>query len=562
MSFDSLGLQATLLQAVQDSGYTTPTPIQTRAIPAILSGSDVMAAAQTGTGKTAGFTLPLLQLLSAKPGTTSNQVRALVLTPTRELAAQIQESIETYGKHEKLRSVVVFGGVNINPQQLALRKGADILVATPGRLLDLYQQNAVKFNALEILVLDEADRMLDMGFIRDIRKILALLPKQRQNLLFSATFSDEIRTLAKTLCHTPVEIDVAPRNSTVDAISQSIYRAEKDQKLPLLAKLLLDTKDQVLVFSRTKHGANNLVKKLSHYGVNSAAIHGNKSQAQRTKALAGFKDNTTQVLIATDIAARGLDIEQLSMVINYELPQVPEDYVHRIGRTGRAGATGLAVSLVSNEENVQLRAIERLIKRKIDVAVIDPASLPTPPVRAEGSTDNDDERPERPARRAQAPRRGQGQGQGQGQRRRSTGDAKPAFGAQQPRAARSNNNAQPGVMSSSSSSTDGFMSNQGQGNGGGKSGGRSSSRGSKPQGRSNPNRAGGAPGNGNSVSAGNRPPRANQQPQAPKGEVNGNRMDATQPQYARVAEIQASVPGRNSQKKGFWGKMRTSITGR
>ena len=549
MSFDSLGLQASLLQAVQDSGYTTPTPIQLRAIPAILSGSDVMAAAQTGTGKTAGFTLPLLQLLSTKPGTTSNQVRALVLTPTRELAAQIQESIETYGKHENLRSTVVFGGVNINPQQMALRKGADILVATPGRLLDLYQQNAVKFNALEILVLDEADRMLDMGFIRDIRKILALLPKQRQNLLFSATFSDEIRTLAKTLCHSPVEIDVAPRNSTVDAITQKIYRAEKDQKLQLLAKLLLDTKEQVLVFSRTKHGANNLVKKLSHYGVNSAAIHGNKSQAQRTKALAGFKDNSIQVLIATDIAARGLDIEQLSMVINYELPQVAEDYVHRIGRTGRAGASGLAVSLVSNEENGQLRSIERLIKRKIELATMDPASLPTPPVRAEGSVDDSDERPERPARRGQSPRRGQGQGQGQNQRRRPASGAKPANAEPKPRAQRSSQPAQPGVMMSSSAGNTAGITAHG-------------ARPGKPRGRNNPNRAGSNPGNGNgNTASSNRPPRANQG-QAPKGEVNGNRLDATQPQYARVAEIQASVPSRNSQKKGFWGKMRTSITGR
>ncbi|HEY0963650.1 MAG TPA: DEAD/DEAH box helicase [Pseudomonadales bacterium] len=406
MSFNELGLQETLLQAVNDSGYTSPTPIQSRAIPAILTGKDVMAAAQTGTGKTAGFTLPLLQRLSGKPPVGSNQVRALILTPTRELAAQIQESIETYGKHEKLRSVVIFGGVNINPQQMALRKGCDILVATPGRLLDLHQQNAVKFNAIEVLVLDEADRMLDMGFIRDIRKILALLPKQRQNLMFSATFSDEIRELARTICHEPVEIDVAPRNSTVDAITQRLYHANKDMKLPLLAKLLLDTPEQVLVFNRTKHGANNLVKKLAQYGVNGAAIHGNKSQAQRTKALADFKSGKIQVLVATDIAARGLDIEQLAMVVNYELPQVPEDYVHRIGRTGRAGATGLAISLVADDENGQLRAIERLIKRRIEKLEFDRATLPE---RKAGSVEiADDDRERQPRNNG---RQGQRNGQ-------------------------------------------------------------------------------------------------------------------------------------------------------
>ncbi len=376
MSFNNLGLSPTLLQAVLDTGYTTPTPIQAQAIPAILTGQDVMGAAQTGTGKTAGFTLPLLQLLGGKPPAKANHTRALVLTPTRELAAQIQDSIETYGKHENLKSVVVFGGVNINPQQMALRKGCDILVATPGRLLDLYQQNAVRFQDLEVLVLDEADRMLDMGFIRDIRKILALLPKKRQNLMFSATFSDEIRTLAKTICHNPVEIDVAPRNSTVELIAQQYYSVSKDKKIPLLGKLLQDTKEQVLVFSRTKHGANALVKKLAGYDVDASAIHGNKSQSQRTKALADFKANKVQVLVATDIAARGIDIDLLAMVINFDMPQVPEDYVHRIGRTGRAGATGLAVSLVTDEDASQLRAVERLIKRKIPRQDFNPAELP------------------------------------------------------------------------------------------------------------------------------------------------------------------------------------------
>ncbi|MEY4640204.1 MAG: hypothetical protein RLZZ227_198 [Pseudomonadota bacterium] len=421
MSFNDLGLKESLLKAVEESGYTTPTPIQIKAVPAILTGKDVMAAAQTGTGKTAGFTLPLLQLLGGKEPVAGNHVRALIMTPTRELAAQIQESIETYGKHEKLRSVVVFGGVNINPQMLALRKGCDILVATPGRLLDLHQQNAVKFGAIEVLVLDEADRMLDMGFIRDIRKVLALLPKKRQNLMFSATFSDEIRELAKTICNQPLEIDVAPRNSTVELITQRMYQANKDLKLPLLAKLLLDTPDQVLVFSRTKHGANNLVKKLAQYGVNGAAIHGNKSQSQRTKALADFKGGKVQVLVATDIAARGLDIEQLAMVVNYELPQVPEDYVHRIGRTGRAGATGIAISLVADDETGQLRAIERLIKRKIERLEIDRATLPE---RKEGSVAiDDDARGERQPRGARSSNRPAGQPRGQ--RQGGRGDSQP-----------------------------------------------------------------------------------------------------------------------------------------
>jgi ATP-dependent RNA helicase RhlE len=404
MTFASLGLKETLLQAVTESGYTIPTPIQVQSVPAILAGKDVMAAAQTGTGKTAGFTLPILQLLAGKEPVKSNHTRTLILTPTRELAAQILESIQTYGKHEKLRAVVVFGGVNINPQLQALRKGCDILVATPGRLLDLYQQNAIKFNEVEILVLDEADRMLDMGFIRDIRKVLALLPKQRQNLMFSATFSDDIRTLAKTICNKPVEIDVAPRNSTVELITQKLYMANKDIKLPLLGKLISDTKDQVLVFARTKHGANNLAKKLAQYGVQALAIHGNKSQAQRTKALADFKNNQVQVLVATDIAARGLDIDQLAMVVNFDLPQVAEDYVHRIGRTGRAGASGVAVSLVADEETGQLRAIERLIQRKIERVDYDRSALP---IRAGGA--DIIEQPTQGQRREQGPRREQGQ---------------------------------------------------------------------------------------------------------------------------------------------------------
>jgi ATP-dependent RNA helicase RhlE len=362
MTFNTLGLSDTLLQAVKQTGYTAPTPIQERAIPEILAGRDVMAAAQTGTGKTAGFTLPLLQLISGRPNRTRNSFRALILTPTRELAAQIEDSIQTYGAQENLRYGVVFGGVNINPQKKTLNRGLDILVATPGRLLDLYQQKCIDFRDVEVLILDEADRMLDMGFIRDIKKIMALLPKQRQNLMFSATFSDEIRVLAKTICNKPVEIDVAPRNSTVEAISQKMYYVDKANKPNLLIEMMLASNDQTLVFSRTKHGANNLAKKLIKENIKAAAIHGNKSQAQRTKALHDFKQGGVQVLVATDIAARGIDIEQLARVINFDLPHVPEDYVHRIGRTGRAGATGLAISLVSGEESKQLRDIERLIK--------------------------------------------------------------------------------------------------------------------------------------------------------------------------------------------------------
>ncbi len=366
MKFETLGLTDSLLRAVRVSGYTTPTPIQSKAVPAILDGRDVMAAAQTGTGKTAGFTLPLLQLLGTGQATQPGRPRALVLTPTRELAAQVLESIQTYGNNEKLHAGVVFGGVNINPQLRLLKRGVDILVATPGRLLDLYQQKAVKFDAIEILVLDEADRMLDMGFIHDIRRILGMLPAQRQNLMFSATFSPEIRKLAKTICRNPIEIDVAPRNSTVEAISQELYRVEKQDKAALLSRLLGSSAEQTLVFSRTKHGANKLVKHLRKDNISAEAIHGNKSQAQRTRALGDFKSNRVQVLVATDIAARGIDIDQLSTVINFDLPHVPEDYVHRIGRTGRAGASGQAISLVSSEETRQLRAIERLIKQTIN----------------------------------------------------------------------------------------------------------------------------------------------------------------------------------------------------
>ncbi|MDH5182732.1 MAG: DEAD/DEAH box helicase [Gammaproteobacteria bacterium] len=372
MSFTSLGLSDAILRAIEEKGYKTPSPIQSKAIPAILDGKDVMAAAQTGTGKTAGFTLPMLEILSRSESVKSNSVRALVLTPTRELAAQVAESVEHYGKFLPLRSAVVFGGVKINPQMMKLRRGVDILVATPGRLMDLYSQNAVKFSQLEILVLDEADRMLDMGFIRDIRKILALLPPRRQTLMFSATFSDEIRALTKGLLNQPVEIEVSPRNTTAQTVNQWICTVDKSRKTNLLIHLIKKNNwSQVLVFTRTKHGANRLTEKLGQSGIKAAAIHGNKSQGARTRALADFKSGTVRVLVATDIAARGLDIAQLPQVVNFELPNIPEDYVHRIGRTGRAGADGQAVSLVSADEAPHLQEIERLLKKKLVREVID-----------------------------------------------------------------------------------------------------------------------------------------------------------------------------------------------
>ncbi|MCK7550761.1 MULTISPECIES: DEAD/DEAH box helicase [Marinobacter] len=365
MNFSSLGLSEQLVRATSDQGYDTPSPIQLQAIPAVLSGRDVMAAAQTGTGKTAGFTLPILQRLGENPRSGKGP-RALILTPTRELAAQVHDSVNLYSKYIPTKAAVVFGGVKINPQMMKLRKGVDVLVATPGRLMDLYQQNAVRFNEVEFLVLDEADRMLDMGFIRDIRKILALLPAKRQNLLFSATFSSEIRGLAEGLLNNPVQVEVAARNTSAENIIQSVYPVDQSQKTALLSKLVRDNSwEQVLVFTRTKHGANRLTQKLEKDGITAAAIHGNKSQGARTRALADFKAGEVRVLVATDIAARGLDIKQLPQVVNFELPNVPEDYVHRIGRTGRAGESGHALSLVSADEGKMLAGIERLIKKQL-----------------------------------------------------------------------------------------------------------------------------------------------------------------------------------------------------
>ena len=382
MSFASLGLSAPILKAVAEQGYETPSAIQAQAIPKVLEGKDIMAAAQTGTGKTAGFTLPLLEILSKGTKAQAGQVRALVLTPTRELAAQVGESVELYGKYLPLRSAIVFGGVPIPPQVTRLRRGVDILIATPGRMLDLYNQGAFKFTTLEVLVLDEADRMLDMGFIHDIRKILNILPKKRQNLMFSATFSDEIRALAKGLVNDPIEISVTPRNATANTVTQWICPVDKTQKSALLTELVHNNHwQQVLVFSRTKHGANRLAKYLEGKHITAAAIHGNKSQGARTKALADFKSGTVRVLVATDIAARGLDIDQLPQVVNFDLPNGPEDYVHRVGRTGRAGASGQAVSLVSEDEFKQLRDIERLINQTLirkEIAGFEP-TMPLPP---------------------------------------------------------------------------------------------------------------------------------------------------------------------------------------
>jgi len=402
MLFNELGLSAELLSAVEKQGYREATPIQREAIPPILEGRDILASAQTGTGKTAGFTLPLLQRLMASPPGGKRRVRALVLVPTRELAAQVSESVRNYGCHLPTRSLQIFGGVSIRPQIKRLRDGVDIVVATPGRLLDHVEQRTIDLSAVEILVLDEADRMLDMGFIRDIRKILKLLPAERQNLLFSATFSKEIRSLAGSFLKSPVEIAVAPRNTTADRVTQLVHPVDKARKRELLShRIGAEDWRQVLVFTRTKHGADRLAKQLSADGLDAAAIHGNKSQGARTKALADFKSGRIRVLVATDIAARGLDIDSLPHVVNYELPHVPEDYVHRIGRTARAGLDGHAVSLVCVDEDKLLRDIERLLKQRIEKQVI-PGYEPDPRVRPEPLHTA---RQQRPQPRRNGPRR-------------------------------------------------------------------------------------------------------------------------------------------------------------
>ncbi|CAJ0810417.1 ATP-dependent RNA helicase RhlE [Ralstonia wenshanensis] len=464
MSFSELGLSDKLVRAVADLGYAEPTPIQRQAIPAILKGGDLLAGAQTGTGKTAGFTLPLLHRLSASqpnkvqtPQGMRFPIRALVLTPTRELAAQVEESVRAYGKYLPLKSMVMFGGVGINPQIDALKRGVDIVVATPGRLLDHVGQRTIDLSHIELLVLDEADRMLDMGFIHDIRKILNILPPKRQNLLFSATFSDDIRELADRLLDKPALIEVARRNTTAETVEQRIYPVDRERKRELLAKLVRDNDwHQVLVFTRTKHGANRLAEQLTRDGIPALAIHGNKSQAARTRALSEFKAGTLRVLVATDIAARGIDIDQLPHVVNFDLPNVPEDYVHRIGRTGRAGAQGEAISLVCVDEHGLLRDIERLIKRELPRTLLegfepDPtiAAEPIPngrnsagrggnarggrsgggrsqqPRQASGNATPREPRaprePREPRRESSGNSQGQGQNQGQGQGRNGAG---------------------------------------------------------------------------------------------------------------------------------------------
>jgi len=432
MSFESLGLRAELLRAVSEKGYSEPTPIQRQAIPIILEGKDIMGGAQTGTGKTAGFTLPLLQRLmsSGKAGKGRRAIRALVITPTRELAAQVSESIDTYGRHLPLKSTVVFGGVSINPQKQKLIRGVDILVATPGRLLDHVGQNSVNLSKVDILVLDEADRMLDMGFIRDIRKVLALVPEHKQTLLFSATFSNEIKQLANNLLKSPALIEVARRNTAAENVTQVIHPVDKVRKRELLSYLIgANNWQQVLVFTRTKHGANRLSKQLVSDGIVATAIHGNKSQGARTRALADFKSGKVRVLVATDIAARGLDIDQLPHVVNFELPNVAEDYIHRIGRTGRAGNEGEAMSLVCVDELKLLKDIERLVKHDIPRVQIadfepDPSIKPEPINKGRGKQQKATGKPT--GNRAPSPHNGQ----------RPSGNRRPANQSRQGNRAR------------------------------------------------------------------------------------------------------------------------------
>ncbi len=405
MSFGSLGLCDALLKSVSEQGYTTPSPIQTEAIPVVLSQRDVMAVAHTGTGKTAGFTLPMIQLLSGGPSPQAQYVRALVITPTRELAAQVAESVQNYSRHMNIRSAALFGGVRIEPQIAQLQGGLDVLIATPGRLIDLYNQQAINFEQLEILVLDEADRMLDLGFVDDIRRIQMLLPSQRQTLMFSATFSTEIQSLAGGMLNNPLLIEMAATNSTVDTVKQIMHPVDKARKSEVLIHLIRKNKwPQVLVFSRTKKGADSLVGELGNAGISADSIHANRTQHARTRALAGFRNGNVVVLVATDIAARGIDVNQLPCVVNFNLPYVAEDYVHRIGRTGRAGNVGLAVSLFSEDESKQLQAIERVIGRQFAGDII-PGFAPSKKAKA-GSSDDEEyghfEPDPKPQRRGQS----------------------------------------------------------------------------------------------------------------------------------------------------------------
>ncbi|UYA59858.1 ATP-dependent RNA helicase RhlE [Pectobacterium sp. F1-1] len=475
MSFDSLGLSADILRAIEEQGYRDPTPVQRQAIPVVLEGRDLMASAQTGTGKTAGFTLPLLQLLTSREalhkGKGRRPVRALILTPTRELAAQIDENVKAYSKYLRLRSLVVFGGVSINPQMMKLRGGVDILVATPGRLLDLEHQNAVDLSQIEILVLDEADRMLDMGFIHDIRRVLAKLPAKRQNLLFSATFSDEIKALANKLLTNPASVEVVRRNTPSELVTQHVHFVDKRRKRELLSQLIGENNwQQVLVFTRTKHGANHLAELLEKDDITAAAIHGNKSQGARTRALANFKDGSIRVLVATDIAARGLDIDQLPHVVNYELPNVPEDYVHRIGRTGRAEATGEALSLVCVDEHKLLRDIERLLKREIPRIAIE-GYEPDPSIKAEPIVNGRQGNRGGGGARNGSPRAQSGAPSGQSERSQGQSERRSADGNRQPRKAGGNSDSPWGGNS-------GNKSNKGNGEG--------QRRAPRPQNRSKP----------------------------------------------------------------------------
>jgi len=528
-AFASLGLSAPVLKAIAEMGYSTPSPVQAGAIPAVLEGRDVMAAARTGTGKTAGFALPLVERLSQSAPAGARKIKALIVTPTRELAAQIDENVTAYSRHLKLRNAVVFGGVKINPQISRLSSGVEILTATPGRLLDLHSQKAIDFSELETLVLDEADRMLDMGFIHDIRRLLKLLPTKRQTLLFSATFSDEIRGMANKLLNDPVAVEASPRNTTAEKVEQHIHTVEKSHKPSLLKHLIIkENWHQVLVFTRTKHGANRLATKLEKSGISAAAIHGNKSQNARTKALAGFKNGEVRVLVATDIAARGLDIEQLPQVVNYELPNVPEDYVHRIGRTGRAGASGRAISLVSSDERKELGGIERLLKGKLKR------------VEVEGFVPEVDVEPEREPRQPRGGQRSGGQRSGGKPAAEGRGNGGQRTGSKPAGEGRGNGGQRTG----------GKPAGEGRGNGGPRSGGQRSDgqrsggqrsggqrSGSKPAGegrgnggpRSGGQRTGGQPQQTARVDDDNRGNRAPVQREvdgnrvAPQPEVNGNR---------------------------------------
>jgi ATP-dependent RNA helicase RhlE len=501
MSFELLGLKPELLRAVSEKGYSTPSPIQSQAIPAVLSGRDLIAGAQTGTGKTAAFVLPILQRLteSQQSGRTP---RALVLTPTRELAAQVAESARDYGKYVSLRTAVVFGGVGIGPQIHALRTGCDLLIATPGRLLDLAEQRAVDLRGVECFVLDEADRMLDMGFIHAIRRILKLLPAQRQNLMFSATYSEEIRELAKRFVRDPVTVEVAPRNATADRVEQTVYRVSKDHKRHLLAHLI-DSGNwhQVLVFTRTKHGANRLAQQLEANGIRSAAIHGNKSQGARVRALADFKDNKVVALVATEVAARGLDIKELPHVVNYELPNVPEDYVHRIGRTARAGGTGFAVSLVAPDEGSLLRDIERVLRRSIPVA-----ALPEFPIGVTPAGSSGEDRP--PRRQGEGRHGGGGRSGGGAGRNGGGGSGYRGGGGRAGNAGGRSGNGGGGYRSDSGRSGSGGQANGNQASGNSHAG---QAQGHDPR-RGQSNDARRPHGNGNSSSHGHGRP----------GAVNGN----------------------------------------